>query len=168
MRGQGSGTMMIAKRRAGSDAVTHRDRPPDPPPASAAMMTYRSDLAEVRAFVRACARGTGLSAQQVGDLVIAVSELAANTLRHTSGRGELHIWRAGGELVCQVHDSGCIADLSAGLVRPPADALHGHGLWVVRQLCDEVQIHSGTGGTTIRLGMRIGEPGPSGRRVCAQ
>jgi anti-sigma regulatory factor (Ser/Thr protein kinase) len=48
-----------------------------------------------------------------------------------------------------------MTDPEAGLVRPPPDADHGHGLWVVRQLCDSVDITTGPGGTTICLYMQL-------------
>jgi anti-sigma regulatory factor (Ser/Thr protein kinase) len=109
----------------------------------------------VREFVRIQADLAGLSAFRTGDLVIAVSELAANTLRHTQGDGTLHIWLEPGEMICEIHDDGHITDPLAGHVRPAATSGHGHGLWVVRQLCDSVDIRSNSGGTTIQLRMRI-------------
>lgn len=130
---------------------------PVQPPAHAAAISYRSDLAKVRQFVREQAVQTGLSPNRIGDLVIAVSELAANTLRHTPGYGTLHIWSSPGEVVCQVRDGGHIADSLAGSVRPSSEAAHGHGLWVVRQLCDSIDISSDAGGTTIRVCMRLGQ-----------
>jgi hypothetical protein len=39
--------------------------------------------------------------------------------------------------------------------RPAPDASHGHGLWVVHQLCDLVELRTGASGTTIRLHMRL-------------
>jgi anti-sigma regulatory factor (Ser/Thr protein kinase) len=119
------------------------------------MITYRYDLARVREFVRVQAGKAGLSAFRTGDLVIAVSELAANTLQHTQGSGSLHIWVEPGEMVCEIHDDGLIADPFVGRIRPEATAGHGHGIWVVRQLCDAVDIRSDSDGTTIQLRMRI-------------
>ncbi|HEY7013808.1 MAG TPA: ATP-binding protein [Streptosporangiaceae bacterium] len=136
--------------------MSERGQSPVQPPAHAAAISYRGDLAKVRQFVRDQAAKTGLPANRIADLVIAVSELAANTLRHTQGYGTVHIWSSASEVVCQVRDGGHIADSSAGSVRPSSEAAHGHGLWVVRQLCDTIDISSGAGGTTIRLCMRLG------------
>jgi anti-sigma regulatory factor (Ser/Thr protein kinase) len=131
--------------------------PPLPlPPADAVSITYRSNLTEVRAFVRAHATDTGLPPSRTRDLVIAASELAANTLSHTTGDGILHLWTAGGELLCQVQDSGHITGPYAGQVHLPPDAGHGHGLWIIRQLCDAVDISTTPGGTTICLHMQLG------------
>jgi DcmR-like sensory protein len=55
------------------------DAPLTRPPGRAAALTYRDDLAQVRAFAAEHARRAGLPASRVRDLVIAVSELAANT-----------------------------------------------------------------------------------------
>jgi hypothetical protein len=81
--------------------------------------------------------------------VIAVSELAANTLHHTAAAGTARLWHTDDEILCQIHDQGEITDPLAGR-RPGA---HGHGLWVVNLLCDLTEIRSGPGGTTIRVRM---------------
>jgi anti-sigma regulatory factor (Ser/Thr protein kinase) len=132
------------------------DQPLPSPPGRAAALAYWDDLAHVRAFAAAQARRAGLAADRVRDLVIAVSELAANTWRHTDAGGTLHIWAAGGEVLCQVHDSGHVSDPLAGRRRPTPDAGRGLGLWVVNQLCDLVELRTASTGTTIRLHIRLG------------
>src|SRR5215469_5723795 len=132
------------------------DRPLPRPPGRAAVLTYRDDLAGVRAFAAAQARRAGLTASRTRDLVISVSELAANTWRHTDAGGTLHIWAADGELLCQVHDSGYISDPLAGRRRPVPGAVNGNGLWVVYQLCDLAELRTARTGTTIRLHFRLG------------
>ena len=131
------------------------DQPLPSPPAGAATLAYRDDLAHVRAFAAAQARRAGLPAGRARDLVLAVSELAANTWRHTDAGGTVHIWAADGAVLCQVHDSGHVGDLLAGRRRPIPDAGGGHGLWVVNQLCDLVELRTGSTGTTIRLHIRL-------------
>jgi hypothetical protein len=61
------------------------DRPLDTPPAAAEALVYRDDLAGVRDFTARSVRRAGLIPRRVGDLVIAVGELAASTFAHTSG-----------------------------------------------------------------------------------
>jgi len=131
------------------------DQPLPVPPWHAAAFSYRDCLAQVRAFAGEYARKAGLSSRRVADLVTAVHELAANTLRHTSSDGVLNMWAAAGEVVCQVQDAGCVSDPLVGRCRPAPDAGHGHGLWVVHQLCDLVEFRTSAGGTTIRLHMRL-------------
>jgi anti-sigma regulatory factor (Ser/Thr protein kinase) len=131
------------------------DGPLSRPPDDAEVLRYRASLAVVRQFTSARARRAGLPPRRVNDLVIAVAELAANTLAHTSGPGTLTLWVTDDEVICQVQDQGQIIDPLAGRVLPAPDADGGgRGLWVVHQVCDLVEIRTGTAGTTIRVHMR--------------
>jgi anti-sigma regulatory factor (Ser/Thr protein kinase) len=125
------------------------------PPDGAAVLAYQADLASVRAYAASQAARLGLSPDRVLDLVLAVGEIASNTFLHTDAGGTLAIWTAGNELVCQVQDSGHITDPLAGRRRPAAGAGNGHGLWLMHQVCDLVELRSGPGGTVIRLHMRL-------------
>jgi len=100
-------------------------------------------------------RITGNSPARTIDLVLAVSEVAANTVRHAGSPGVLRIWHDAREIVCQLQDKGTITDPLAGRRRPADDAMGGHGLWLVHQVCDLVEIRSGSAGTTIRLHMNL-------------
>jgi anti-sigma regulatory factor (Ser/Thr protein kinase) len=125
------------------------------PPAAAERLVYRAEIASVREFVTTRARLAGLPPDRVRDLVLAVSELAANTLAHTGGPGTVLVWVTDDHIICEVHDSGELSDAHAGASRPgPAELGGGRGLWVVRQLCDRVDFWTGTDGTTIRIYMR--------------
>lgn len=129
------------------------------PPGDAEVLRYRADLAGVRSFAAARARRAGLPPRRVGDLVISVSELAANTLAHTSGPGSLALWVTDSEVICQIHDLGEITDPLAGKLRPhPAADGGGRGLWVVHQLCDLVEIGAGSADPTIRVHMQLSAP----------
>jgi len=130
------------------------DRPLPPPPASAESLAYDTDLAPVRRLVERHARGSSLTPDRVADLVLAASEVAANTLDHTSSGGAFLVWRDGDEILCQVHDQGWISDPLAGRVRRGPDG-RGHGLYLVNQVCDLVEVRTGPGGTTIRMHMRL-------------
>jgi len=124
--------------------------------------TYTTDLAAVRAVVYRYAKQAGLPEQRALDLVLAVSEVAANTVRHAQSPGSLKIWYDSDEIVCQVHDEGVIQDPLAGQRKPAMDAMGGHGLWIVHQVCDDVDIRSDENGTTVRLHMKLPRlrPGP--------
>ena len=145
-----------AAYRAAAGLPPECDGPLGRPPPGAARLAYRARLAEVRAFAAAHARAAGLGPGRAGDLVIAVSELAANTFRHTGADGLLTIWAQAGELLCQVEDAGHISDPLAGRRRPPPGAGAGQGLPAVHQLCDLVELRTGPDGTVIRLHMRLG------------
>jgi anti-sigma regulatory factor (Ser/Thr protein kinase) len=120
--------------------------------------TYRSDLSQVRALVLQQAREAGLAEGRANDLVLAVSEVAANTLRHTQSSGILAIWHDNHEVVCEIHDGGTITDPEAGRHKPALDASGGHGLWIVRQVCDLVELTSDANGTTVRMHMTLRPP----------
>jgi len=129
------------------------DRPLGPPPTGAEALAYDTDLAPVRRLVERHARHAGLTEDRTIDLVLAANEVAANTISHTAGGGVLHVWRTGEEILCQVHDGGRITDPMAGRIRHGPDD-RGHGLWLVNQVCDLVQLRSGEDGTTVRMHMR--------------
>ena len=146
------------KRRPSRGYWADAGAPPEaelpPPPAAAEFIAYRTHLSPVRALVDRYAEAAGLLADRRADLVLAVSELAANTLTHTAGGGMAHIWTSGHEILCQVHDGGWITDPMAGRKRPPPDS-DGQGLWVVNDVCDLVETRSGPAGTTTRLHIRL-------------
>jgi anti-sigma regulatory factor (Ser/Thr protein kinase) len=127
---------------------------PDPPADSAALI-YRDDPGSARNFVRDRAKAEGLREPRLTDLVIAVGELAANTLRHTDGTGRVRVWVSGTEVICEVRDSGHLRDVLAGRLPAAADAGRGHGLWVVQQVCDLVEMRTSESGTTFRLHMAL-------------
>ncbi len=125
--------------------------------------TYTTDLAAIRAVVHRYALAAGLTEARAIDLTLAVSEVAANTVKHAKSPGSLKIkspgslkiWCDAKEIVCQIHDEGIITDPLAGRRQPSLDAGGGHGLWIVNQVCDQVEILSDATGTTIRLHMTL-------------
>jgi anti-sigma regulatory factor (Ser/Thr protein kinase) len=135
-----------------------RGQPLASPPNDVMRHTYRADLSQVRALVLQQARTAGLTEGRANDLVLAVSEVAANTLRHTRSSGTLTVWHDGNEIVCEIRDGGTIADPLVGTRRPAPDALGGHGLWLVRQVCDLVELNSDANGTTVRMHMALRPP----------
>jgi len=48
-----------------------------------------------------------------------------------------------------------ITDPLVGRRAPPPEANGGHGLWLVHQICDHVELHSDEQGTVIRLHMAL-------------
>jgi anti-sigma regulatory factor (Ser/Thr protein kinase) len=130
-------------------------RPLPRPPAHAETLGYRNDLRPVRRFVASRAKCAGLAPPRIPDLVIAASELTANTLRHTGGGGTVQVWRTSEEIICQVTDTGQITDPLARYQARSDELLGGNGLWLVNQVCDLVQARTGQAGTTTRLHMRL-------------
>lgn len=124
---------------------------PVPPEDVPVFAVVDDDLGAVRQFVRQFAERVGLLPRRTQDLVLAVNEIATNTILHTSGAGTLQIWADPGAVICEIRDTGYIADAFAGR-RPPHDGSdHGRGLWMANELCDLVQLRSTTAGTTIRV-----------------
>jgi anti-sigma regulatory factor (Ser/Thr protein kinase) len=151
----GNGHLADAVRYAGLGTIPPEcDRPLPDPPATAETLSYETDLRPVRNIVASYARRAGLPDERVANLVLAASEIAANTLRHTGAGGTVHVWHAEDEVLCQIQDQGWITDPLAGRVRRPADE-RGHGLWVVNQMCDLVELRTSRSGTTIRLHMAL-------------
>jgi anti-sigma regulatory factor (Ser/Thr protein kinase) len=111
------------------------------------------DLHDIRSLVATGAAAVGLSSGRVSDLVVAASELAANSILHGGGRGLATVWEDGGSVFVEVADAGTIVDPTVGKVRPDPSAEHGRGLYIANQLCDEVAIDSTATGTRIRLRM---------------
>jgi anti-sigma regulatory factor (Ser/Thr protein kinase) len=122
--------------------------------------SYTTDLAAIRAIVHRYAVKAGLTEARAIDLVLAVSEVAANTVRHAKSPGSLNIWYDSNEIVCQIHDEGTITDPLAGTHPPSLSGAGGHGLWIVHQVCDQVEIASDQTGTTIRLHMDLPQGNP--------
>lgn len=128
---------------------------PDPPEGHAELTYTLADLGAVRGMTMAWARGAGLGEARAGDLVLAVNELASNSIRHADGTGTIRAWREPGRFVCEVRDSGRIEDPLAGRGLPSDDIARGRGLWLVNQLCDLVQLRSLASGVAVRLHMQL-------------
>ena len=92
-------------------------------PASAESVPFHLDLSPLRRLVRTRARAAGLAPHRVVDLVLAVGEATANTVRHAGGSGILRIWQDETEFVCEVSDAGRMKDPGpGGCHRRPAPA----------------------------------------------
>ncbi len=111
----------------------------------------RDKLAGVRRRVERAAERAGLAAPDTADIVIAASELAANSVAHGGGSGTLRSWHKDGRLLVEFEDRGSIEEPLAGRLRPQPTQEGGRGLWLANQLCDLVQIRSRPGRTTVRL-----------------
>jgi anti-sigma regulatory factor (Ser/Thr protein kinase) len=81
---------------------------------------------------------------RLDELVIAVPELTANTIAHANGHGTLRIWTEQERLVCEVTDTGHLSDPLADRRLSSTAHESGNGLRVVHQVCDFVEVRSGT------------------------
>jgi serine/threonine-protein kinase RsbW len=136
--------------------VRFRQRMPDESGDQVDEMDFTVDhLPGVRRFVAAHARRCGLDEDSVGDLVIAVNEIATNGVRHGSPKAELHMWASEGRVFAEIRDEGRWVPSAAGDTPPASDAEGGMGLWVTRQICSAVHIIAGERGTIVRLEMPL-------------
>jgi anti-sigma regulatory factor (Ser/Thr protein kinase) len=116
--------------------------------------TY-AELGSLRRCIAGVAADAQLGSERVGDLVLAVNELATNSIQHGGGRGTLRMWREGGTLLCEVSDRGRFTEPLVGRVYPAPQKWSGRGLWLANQLCDLVQVRSAPAGSTVRVHMRV-------------
>ena len=132
------------------------ESPLPPPPATARLLGFELDsLVDVRRLVEHSARRAGLDEDREQDLVLAVGELATNSVRHGGGRGIVRIWRTDIALVCEVRDRGHIADPLVGRRKPRHAQMGGRGLWIANRVCDLVQVRSNAQGTAVRVHMAL-------------
>jgi anti-sigma regulatory factor (Ser/Thr protein kinase) len=129
------------------------DGPLPPPAPEAASLGFTNQVSLVREFCARQAAAAGLGPNRTRDLILAVSEIAANAISYADG-GLIRAWRTDRELICQLEDAGHITEPLAGRRQRPPDALGGHGLWLVNLVCDLVERRTGAGGTVTRLHMR--------------
>ena len=132
----------------------------------------------LRAALWAHGRQAGLAEELVGDLVLAVHELAANAIAHGAGYGHLRLWHQPGTLSCEITDDGPGAQSGSAQsgsaetgaspesggpphVDPPeigsASTLAawpvtaGHGLWLARRLAARLDLWSDRRGSRVMI-----------------
>jgi anti-sigma regulatory factor (Ser/Thr protein kinase) len=111
-----------------------------------------ASLHRLRGLVAAAATAAGLDEDRATLAILAVHELAANSVRHGPGSGRLLMHATGTRLRCQVSDD------QPGAGRPwPVQP--GHGLWIAAQAADEVTVQSGPDGSQVTVTFAT-RPGP--------
>ncbi len=132
--------------------------PFEPCPADAPALSFHcpNDLALVREFVCECARAAGLSAERLPALQVAVSEVATNTLRHTSSGGTVRVWADRNEIISELTDSGTFESGSADCPGP----VGGWGLRIADEVCDRFDLYSRPGRTVWQLAVSLDHESP--------
>ncbi len=145
---------------AGLDGIPSAFAAPlEPPPPDAESFPFGwGALAFVRDVVAERSRRAGLEPDRAESLVLAVNEIATNSIQHGGGFGTLTVWAEPDALVCEVRDAGSISEPLVGRVAPSAGALGGRGLWIANQVCELVQVRSFPDGVTVRLRMSLSGP----------
>ncbi|HKT05549.1 MAG TPA: ATP-binding protein [Rugosimonospora sp.] len=118
------------------------------------------DLRDLRRLVTAHLRLLGVPAERAAELVVVANELACNAAQHGGGGGRLRLWPDGPVVRCEVSDGGpgFAQPDGVGRVRPAPTAGGGRGLWLARQLCDDVTVRNTAAGAVVNAGMLV-DPG---------
>ncbi|HLI36484.1 MAG TPA: ATP-binding protein [Streptosporangiaceae bacterium] len=121
-------------------------------------------LLDLRKAVLAVAAAAGMPNDRATEVMLAVHELAANTVRHGGGTGRVRMHAAAGELHCQVSDAGP-GSAGPGSAGPgSADGYPrsggtvttwpvqpGHGLWLVQNVADRVSVAASPRGSEVTV-----------------
>jgi anti-sigma regulatory factor (Ser/Thr protein kinase) len=100
-------------------------------PVDAESFAYdRARLSALRKLVKRAAEEAGIAPRQAADLIVAASELAANSVAHGGGSGTMYVWRERRHLLFDFEDRGTIEEPLAGRLAPARDQRGGRGLWL--------------------------------------
>jgi anti-sigma regulatory factor (Ser/Thr protein kinase) len=110
-------------------------------------------LVDLRHLVGQVAAQAEVAPDRAADLVLAVNELATNSVEHGPGSGSLRLWAGPGRpVVAEISDHGGEMDAPfPGLAQPPPDGARGRGLWLASELCDVLEVWSDPRETVIRV-----------------
>jgi anti-anti-sigma factor len=113
----------------------------------------RQGIRAIRGRLSTYATSCGLSGYDRYKLLLAATEIMANAVIHGGGRGTINVDRRGDLLVLRItdHGSGIPRRHRAENPRPRPGRIGSSGLWLARQLCEQVSIDTGPHGTTVLL-----------------
>jgi anti-sigma regulatory factor (Ser/Thr protein kinase) len=155
-------------------------------PGGRRLLDHRFDargLSLLRAVVLAHAVEAGMAENRARDVTLSANELAANAIRHGAGTGQLQMRAGDGMLRMQVHDGGPASlngqagtvgldgqDIPGGGADGEWPFRPGHGLWVVRQVSDQMSVWRGPGGPVVTAAFALpaagARPAPGGGAGC--
>ncbi len=114
-------------------------------------------LYQLRAAVAAHAVALGASSALANDIVLAVHELASNSVLHGPGQGRVRMWQDHATVICEIAEGDPTgpARLASQLTSGPPDlpwtVEHGHGLWLVSQVADQFTVRRDRKGATAAI-----------------
>jgi anti-sigma regulatory factor (Ser/Thr protein kinase) len=124
---------------------------PAPPAQAVAFTLIASNLRRLRDEAEKFADNEGIASARIPGFVLAVDEVATNSVRYGGGSGVAIMWSDASAVFCEVRDRGQFTDPLAGRQTPHPERAGGRGLWIANQLCDLVQLRSGSNSTHVRL-----------------
>jgi len=110
----------------------------------------KESLGKMRRRLAVEARACGVDETRIPDLLLAVNEIATNSVVY-AGSGSLGVWQENGQIVCEVRDHGFIDDALIGRIRPATTEERGRGIWFAHQVADLLQFRSVPTGTRCRI-----------------
>ncbi|HWL49878.1 MAG TPA: sensor histidine kinase [Acidimicrobiia bacterium] len=110
----------------------------------------KESLGKMRRRLAVEARACGVDETRIPDLLLAVNEIATNSIVY-AGSGSLGVWQENGQIVCEVRDQGFIDDALIGRIRPATTDERGRGIWFAHQVADLLQFRSTPSGTQCRI-----------------
>jgi anti-sigma regulatory factor (Ser/Thr protein kinase) len=116
-------------------------------------VTRPEDLAELRRNAQILADVGCLDSTRAANLTVAVTEIASNALLHGGGSAVVRFHVSATAVTIDIVDHGpglAAHDLGR---RPEPGALGGRGLWLARELCDDIGIDAAPEGTSVHLSM---------------
>lgn len=122
------------------------------PPTGHRLIPFQIDtVRDIRSAALHIAATAGLDDVAADNFALAAHELAVNSVLHGGGSGTARLWASGKAAVAEVADAGLIDRPMIGRIRPAVEQENGRGVWLANQLCDLVQIRSGSDGTVVRI-----------------
>ncbi|MDX6686794.1 MAG: hypothetical protein QOF86_2922 [Baekduia sp.] len=135
---------------APEDVVRAMTPAPEPLPELAPIAA--GDAVALRRLLREALGAAGVSDDPASQLLLAAAEVVANARRHGRGAVTVRAGRVGRRFACEIADEGAgVTDPMAGFVPPAPDDGQGAGLWVARQLTEQLEVLHTPGGSAVRL-----------------
>ncbi|MEV7008109.1 ATP-binding protein [Streptosporangium sp. NPDC051022] len=112
------------------------------------------DLSEMRRRAREFLAIVAFDEFRETNFILAISEAANNVLDHAGTDGLVTLRCDADRVVAEIRDeAGVLTDTEAGRTPPPVGSRRGYGIWLMREMCDEVEISQERGASTVRLTM---------------
>ncbi|WP_433302377.1 anti-sigma factor RsbA family regulatory protein [Actinoplanes sp. CA-030573] len=129
--------------------------PVGPEPLVVLALTGPERLRHARRTLEAIARNLGWDQTAIAGLLLVVTEVAVNSLRHGGGDRRIQVWVEQAAITCEVIDEGAgPVDPLAGYRPPVNPRSSGVGLWVANQLSEWLAVEHRDGVTRVRFRCR--------------
>lgn len=143
--------LVKAERRDDVALLAFRLEPIDPKRFRIVLPSVPHSLPTLRFSLRRWLEAGGVPAHDVYDIVVACGEAGTNVVEHAYGPD-------GGSFEIEAqrdHDRVMIWIRDQGNWRPRSEGRRGHGLAIIQQVMDSVEVVRGPGGTTVELQRRL-------------